>query len=148
MTYLIPKLPLKFDLETKTILKKLINAKSALMKLDGVSNIIPNKEILINTLSLQSITVIEKIKDLMQSHKNKMRKELPKIYSQDLLNATFNYPYTTTSILERELKKSRGTINKYLDELCNIDLATKIKKGRENYYINTDLVNLLSNVNT
>lgn len=101
----------------------------------------------IQETSLQGITLIENINDLMQSHKNKMRKELPKIYSQDLLNATFNYPYTTNNILERELKKSRGTINKYLDALCNIDLAHKIKIGRENYYINYDLVNLLSNVN-
>jgi Fic family protein len=101
----------------------------------------------IEETSLQGITLIENIKKLMQSHKDTMRKKLGKIYSQDLLNATFNYPYTTISILQRELSISRDTATSYLNKLCNINLAKKIKIGRENYYINKDLVNLLRNVN-
>lgn len=101
----------------------------------------------IEETSLQGISLIQNIKDLMQSHKNTMRDSLKRIYSQDLLNATFNYPYTTRDILQRELDISRTTATSYLDKLCNIGLASKIKRGRENYYINTDLVNVLSSVN-
>ena len=40
------KLPLQKDIETKEILKKSILANSALAELKGVSNIIPNSNIL------------------------------------------------------------------------------------------------------
>ena len=53
MNYKIPHLPLKIELETKPVLKKLAKAHSALAELKGVTAIIPNQNILINTLSLQ-----------------------------------------------------------------------------------------------
>jgi len=53
MNYIIPQLPLKKDLETKEILKKLTKAHQALAELKGVAAIIPNQNILLNTLSLQ-----------------------------------------------------------------------------------------------
>ena len=51
--YNIPKLPLLIDLETKLILKKLAHAHRALAELKGITEIIPNQSILINTLLLQ-----------------------------------------------------------------------------------------------
>src|SRR5438132_1928469 len=53
MSYSIPTLPLSIDLETKPVLKKLSKAHQALAELKGVTGIIPNQSILINTLSLQ-----------------------------------------------------------------------------------------------
>ena len=47
------KLPLKIELETKEIFKKIISANRALAKLNGVCKIIPNQNILINSLVLQ-----------------------------------------------------------------------------------------------
>ena len=46
-------LPLEIDLETKTVLKKLVTSHQALAELKGVVETIPNETILINTLSLQ-----------------------------------------------------------------------------------------------
>ena len=46
-----------------------------------------------------------------------------------------------------DLDVSRLTATKYLDELDQISIVQKVKLGRDNYYINTDLYNLLSNVN-
>ncbi|PCI91708.1 addiction module protein, partial [Candidatus Aerophobetes bacterium] len=51
--YKIPFLPLQQNLETKDILKKLTHAHRALAELKGVSLIIPNQSILINTLALK-----------------------------------------------------------------------------------------------
>ncbi|NOS88417.1 MAG: hypothetical protein HOP34_07705 [Methylococcaceae bacterium] len=45
-----------------------------------------------------------------------------------------------------ELDVSRITATRYLDELIRIELLVKRKIGRENYYINTDLYERLSNV--
>lgn len=96
--------------------------------------------------SLQTIKIIEGIKKLMQSHKDRMRNELPKIYSQDLLNNLFRHPYTKIDFVMEETGVSRKTAAKYLDELDKIGIVSKQKIWKDNYYINTDLYNLLQNV--
>ena len=45
-----------------------------------------------------------------------------------------------------ELNVGRITATRYLDELIRIGLLDKRKIGRENYYINTALYELLGNV--
>lgn len=96
--------------------------------------------------SLQTIKIIEGIKKLMQSHKGRMRNELPKIYSQDLLNNLFRHPYTKIDFVMEETGVSRKTAAKYLDELDKIGIVSKQKIWKDNYYINMDLYNLLQNV--
>ena len=53
MEYIIPLLPFPVELETKVVLKKLAKAHQALAELKGVTGIIPNQSILMNTLPLQ-----------------------------------------------------------------------------------------------
>lgn len=96
--------------------------------------------------SLQTIKIIEGIKNLMLKHKKKIR-ENTKFYSQDLINNLFKHPYTKIDFIMTDLEVSRLTATKYLDELDQIGIVQKVKLGRDNYYINTDLYNLLSNVN-
>jgi hypothetical protein len=57
------------------------------------------------------------------------------------------HPYTKIDFIMADLAVSRLTATKYLDELDQIGIVQKVKLGRDNYYINTDLYNLLSNVN-
>ncbi|RWZ85906.1 MAG: Fic family protein [Hydrotalea sp. AMD] len=96
--------------------------------------------------SLQTIKIIEGIKKLMQSHKDRIRTELPKIYSQDLLNNLFRHPYTKIDFVMEETGVSRKTAAKYLDELDKLGIVSKQKIWKDNYYINSDLYNLLQNV--
>lgn len=96
--------------------------------------------------SKQTVVLIEGIKSTMQVFKQKIRSELPKIYSQDLLNNIFRHPYTKIDFVMTELNVSRITATRYLDELISIGLLVKRKIGRENYYINRDLFDLLGNV--
>jgi Fic family protein len=93
-----------------------------------------------------TIILIDEIKQLMQTCKQTMRTERSKIYSQDLLNNLFRHPYTKIEFVMSELGVSRITATKYLDELIEIGLLVKQKIGRENYYINLPLYDLLSNV--
>lgn len=49
----LPLLPPKEDIETKAIFKKAISANRALAELKGASRLLPNQNILINTLALE-----------------------------------------------------------------------------------------------
>ena len=90
----------------------------------------------------ETINLIEQIRAQMHTVKHRMRDELPKIYSQDLLNNMFCHPYTKIEYLERDLGVSRLTATKYLDQLCDKGFLRKRKMGRTNYYINEPLVKL------
>ncbi|CAN5772359.1 Fic family protein [soil metagenome] len=92
-----------------------------------------------------TIEQIVGIKTLMQNFKVKMRSDLPKIYSQDRLNNIFRHPYTKIDFVMKDLGVSRPTATRYLDELIAIGLLEKHKLGKENFYINKRLFNLLAN---
>jgi len=80
----------------------------------------------------------------MQQYKNTLRSEVPKLYSQDLLNNLFRYPYTKIEYIERDLGVSRSTAIRYLEALVSAGVVTKQKAGRDNFYINQPLFNLLA----
>ena len=98
--------------------------------------------------SLQTIKLIDGIKAMIQKHKHKLRRDLPKIYSQDLLNNLFRHPYTKIEFIMADLGVSRPTATRYLDELTNINIVHKHKLGKDNYYVNHELYDLLANVNS
>lgn len=89
-----------------------------------------------------TIELIKQIKILMQAYKQQMRTELPKIYSQELLNNLFNHPYTKIEYVMTDLSVSRLTAAKYLDQLVELGLLKKEKISRSNYYINQPLLAL------
>ena len=93
------------------------------------------------------VELIDNIKSQMQACKHVLRTQLPKIYSQDLLNNIFKHPYTKIDFVMADLAIGRVTAAKYLDALVTIKLLKKVKLGRENYYINLPLYHLLSNAN-
>lgn len=95
--------------------------------------------------SHQTVVLILGIKELMMQHKHKLRGELPKIYSQDLINNLFRHPYTKIEFVMQELQVHRNTATKYLEELVRIGMLSKHKIGKENYYLNDALVALLFN---
>ncbi|GAB5412217.1 MAG: Fic/DOC family N-terminal domain-containing protein [Chlamydiales bacterium] len=101
-------------------------------------------EAVINT-SIHTISMIQNIRELMLSHKAHIRNQLPKIYSQDLLNNLFRHPYTKVDFVTADLGIHRNTARKYLDELERVGVVTKYKMGKDSFYINTDLFNLLKN---
>ncbi len=96
--------------------------------------------------SKETTNLIEQIKKLMQKVKHRLRDDLPKIYSQDLLNNMFCHPYTKIEFLERDLDVGRLTATKYLDQLCEKGFLIKQKMGRSNYYINEPLVKLIMDI--
>ncbi len=92
----------------------------------------------------ESIVLIKNIKNLMQHYKQTIRTQLPKLYTQDLLNNLFKYPYTKIEYFEKDFGISRSTAIRYLTALVKHKLLVKRKIGRDNFYINTPLFELLA----
>lgn len=92
----------------------------------------------------ESIELIGGLKALMQQYKQALRTELPKLYSQDLLNNLFKYPYTKIDFVERDLGVSGKTAIRYLEALIQKGFLRKQKVGRDNFYLNEKLFALLS----
>jgi Fic family protein len=95
----------------------------------------------IEETSIETISLILKMRELMQDYKQRIRANY-KFYSQDLLNNLFRHPYTKIEFLERDLKVSRQTASKYLDELAKGGFLKKEKMGKHNFYINVPLFEL------
>ncbi len=89
--------------------------------------------------------LVQSIGVLLQQHKQRIRRDY-RFYSQDLINNIFQHPYTKVAFLERDLKVSRATSTRYLDTLAKDGILSKQRLGRENYYINNELVALLFNM--
>jgi Fic family protein len=89
--------------------------------------------------------LVEGIGSLLQQYKQRIREDY-KFYSQDLINNIFRHPYTKVAFLEQDIDVSRATATRYLEALALDGLLHKHKLGRENYYINHALVDLLFNL--
>lgn len=91
----------------------------------------------------QTVVLVTGMRDLMAQTKQRMRQELPALYSQDLLNNLFHHPYTRIEFVERDLGVTRQTAAKYLRELARIGLVHEHSQGKHVYFINAQLMQLL-----
>ncbi|MGF1669115.1 MAG: Fic family protein [Balneolaceae bacterium] len=92
--------------------------------------------------SIGTIKDIKNIREEMMGTKHKIRNQFS-FYSQDLINHIFRHPYTKINHLKDDLRVSRPTATKYLDELSDAGFLTKVKQGRDNYFINSKLLEIL-----
>ena len=104
--YKIPKLPLSFEVETKAALKKAALAQAKLGELKGICKIIPNEDILINTLVLQEAKESSFLENIITTH--------DEIFKQSISEKIIN-PHT------KEVQKYATAIKKGFFE---------IKKGK------------------
>ncbi len=89
-----------------------------------------------------TIILIKKIGHLMAEYKNIIRPDFGSKYNHELLNGLFYHPYTKIDHVVTNMQVSRQTASKYLDRIVSLGLLQKAKMGKENYYINTQLMNL------
>ncbi len=88
----------------------------------------------------ETITLVKNIGNLMTKYKSIIRPAFGRKYSHELLNGLFYHPYTKIGHLESNMQVSRQTAAKYLDKLASLGLLQKERMGKENYYINTQLM--------
>jgi Fic family protein len=84
------------------------------------------------------------IRDALNESLERVRCDLPKIYSKDLVELLFRQPYCKIRFLEAAGIAQRKTASHYLQELARIGLLSSVKAGREVYYLNNALLKILS----
>lgn len=94
--------------------------------------------------SIETLQKVVAIRALMNTCKQRLRTENPKVYSQELLNNLFRHPYTKVELVMRDCNVSRPTASKNLSILEAMGLLQKKKVHRVNIYVHTALFALLS----
>ena len=89
-----------------------------------------------------TIGLIEAIRNLMNSYEERIKKDLPKIHSHELLNNLFRHPYTKIEAVQEDLGVSRLTASKYLSALTEKGFVEKHRSGKYNYYVNRPLIRI------
>lgn len=97
----------------------------------------------IKQTALESVKKIEAITELIQQTKVALREKLPKLYSKDLLELLFKHPYTKIGFLVDELGVTRKTAGLYLRAIEEIGILESVKMGRDVYFVNRRLFELL-----
>lgn len=92
-----------------------------------------------------TIAMVKGISALMAETKRILRPGMGKVYRHELLNHLFFQPYTKIEFMQEAMGVQRKTASKYLDQIVELGLLRKVKVGRDNYYINQKLVDLLMN---
>lgn len=93
----------------------------------------------------QTMQVVEQVSALMEKVKNHLGESFS-FYSQDLLDALFVHPYTKVEFMQQALGVSRQTAQRYLAALVADGVLSCHAIGRANYYVNTELYELLLNI--
>lgn len=89
-----------------------------------------------------TITLVKRIGFMMDEFKRILRPVFGPKYNHELLNGMFYHPYTKIEHIENNLQVSRQTAAKYLEKIVSLGLLTKRRIWKENYYINTKLIDL------
>jgi len=100
----------------------------------------------VESTAIETTIMIRDIKKMMMNHKHKIRTDLNKVYSQDLINNLFSHPYTKIEFVVSDLNVTRQTASKYLEKLAKIGIVSVHKIGKEKFYINNDLYEYLYDV--
>lgn len=91
-----------------------------------------------------STAKIRAIRDLLDETAERLRRELPKIYSRELAEIIFVNPYCRIGDLVAAGIAKRQSASVYLKALAKLGLLDETRAGRENLYLNPPLLRLLS----
>lgn len=97
----------------------------------------------VEVTAMETITLVKSIDRLMLEYKHKMRPLLGHSYRHELLNNLFKHPYTKIDYVMEDMEVTRITATRYLNLLVSNGLLHKETVGRNNYYLNMPLVELL-----
>ena len=109
--YIIPTLPLPFDLETREVLKQLNRANRKLAELKGVAQTIPNERILISSLTLQEAKDSSEVENIVTTQ-------------DDLYRAGLDFNYQLINPAAKEVLFYREAINEGFRMVRNKNILT------------------------
>lgn len=91
----------------------------------------------------RTIQQIRSIRALMDDYRGRVQKDVPKVYSHELIDVLFERPYCKIGFLVDRKIAHRQTAATYLKAMTGAGLLESLKIGREVYYINTEFLKLL-----
>jgi Fic family protein len=87
---------------------------------------------------------VSSIRELMNKYRNDIYQKLPKIYTAELVEYLFSYPYYSQSSMQEKLKiSSRNTASKYFSELKRIGIIQEEKYKNDKVYFCPEFHDLL-----
>jgi Fic family protein len=92
-------------------------------------------------MTLKKISAILLLK---ASSEDLLKQALKSSYSKELVDLLFSFPYIKVKVLEEHNIAKRQTASEYLKKIAGVGLLTPLKIGTETYYINHQLMSLLS----
>ena len=96
----------------------------------------------IELTSQDTIKQIEQINLLFDKTIQRVKKETPKVYSKELVEALFEQPYCRIEFLAERLSCSRRSASTYLNTLTKASILENKIIGRDGIFINAPLFNL------
>jgi Fic family protein len=87
---------------------------------------------------------IKAIRELMQHTSQFVQKQLPKVYSWELVEALFKQPYCRINNLVSADVAKRQTASVYLKQLADIGVLKEVKSGRETLFVHPKYIELLT----
>ncbi len=101
----------------------------------------------VNGVAETSAITLKKINDILslkQVATYKVKEVLKSSYSKELVDLLYSNPYIKIKILEDNNIAKRQTASEYLKKLEKAGMLSSVKIGNEIYYINTELIDVLS----
>ncbi len=98
---------------------------------------------MVEQTSIQGLNRLESIVTLMDSTGAKIKEQLPKVYSKDLVEVLFKLPYTKRQSLMDIGLGTLKTVGNYLIELEEKGFLKSVKVGKEKLYLNHELMKVL-----
>ena len=87
---------------------------------------------------------VQQILSLMETMRTEVQEKAPRIYSKDLIEIIFRNPYCKIKFVEEAGQVTRQTASTYLKTLSDLGILRPHKVGREAYFINDQLVRVLT----
>ena len=98
---------------------------------------------MIETTAKKGLTRLEEVIALMETTADRIKIELPKVYSKDLIEIIFKLPYTKRQFLINAGLGTPKTVGNYLIQLEEKGYLKSVKVGKEKLYLNHKLMEIL-----
>lgn len=86
---------------------------------------------------------VDDIYESIQNTKRKVRKQLSKIYTRELIDVLYTLPYCKIASVEKAGIVKRQTAGEYLKKLSEIGVLEPFKVGKEVLYLNSEFYDIL-----
>ena len=100
---------------------------------------------MVETTAKKSLTKLKEVISLMEATAENIKTEIPKVYSKDLIEIIFRFPYTKRQFLIDAGLGTLKTVGNYLISLEKKGYLKSTKVGKEKLYLNHKLMKILEN---